>query len=160
MAAPAFDPSAVDPSPSAFDPSRSASDPSVGLPRSVPLREARSRLTQFVAFAELTDAVTVITRDGDSRPIAAIVPASAARTAAQARSEDQRVRTVTAGWARRLDEMRERSRRMHAAEMQAVTTALAQAWAELDRRVPPGADPALTRLREAHAHLLADAGDY
>jgi hypothetical protein len=46
---------------------------------------------------------------------------------------------------------------MHAAELQAVTEALAEVWAQLDRRVPPGTDPALTRLRAAHAHLLAAA---
>ena len=139
MAAPAFDPSPA------------------AAPRAVPLREARNRLTQLVAFAELTDAVTMITRDGDPRPVAAIVPAHAARTAAQARAEDERVRAVTAGWARRLDALHDRSARMHAAELRVVTDALAQAWAELDRRVPPGVDPALTRLRAAHTHLLAEA---
>ncbi|MFD0823052.1 type II toxin-antitoxin system Phd/YefM family antitoxin, partial [Micromonospora zhanjiangensis] len=47
--------------------------------RSLPMREARTRLTQLVGLAELTDTVTVITRDGDPRPVAAIVPAAAAR---------------------------------------------------------------------------------
>ncbi|MBM0228545.1 type II toxin-antitoxin system Phd/YefM family antitoxin, partial [Micromonospora sp. ATA51] len=46
-------------------------------PRALPLREVRTRLTQLVALAELTDTVTVVTRDGDPRPVAAIVPASA-----------------------------------------------------------------------------------
>jgi antitoxin (DNA-binding transcriptional repressor) of toxin-antitoxin stability system len=132
-----------------------AVDPSADHTFSVPLRDARNRLTQLVAFAELTDAVTMITRDGDQRPVAAIVPAPAARTAAQTRADDDRVRAVTAGWARRLDATHERSARMHAAELRAVTEALAQVWAELDRRVSPGSDPALTRLRAAHAHLLA-----
>ena len=134
-----------------------AVDPSADHTFSVSLRDARNRLTQLVAFAELTDAVTMITRDGDPRPVAAIVPAPAARTAAQTRADDDRVRAVTAGWARRLDAMHERSARMHAAELQAVTEALAEVWAQLDRRVPPGTDPALTRLRAAHAHLLAAA---
>ncbi len=135
--------------------------PDNATPRALPLREARTRLTQLVALAELTDMVTVITRDGDPRPVAAIVPASAARTAAQARADAERARAdaervavVTAGWARRLDEQRELSARQHAAELRAVTDALAEAWAELDRRVPPGVDRALTRLRAAHAHLL------
>jgi hypothetical protein len=123
-------------------------------PRSLPLREARTRLTQLVALAELTDTVTVITRDGDSRPTAAIVPAQAARTAAQARADGERVAAVTAGWARRLEETHRHSARRHAAELRAVTDALAEAWAELDRRVPPGSDPALDRLRAAHADLL------
>lgn len=123
-------------------------------PRAVPLREARTRLTQLVALAELTDTVTVITRDGDPRPVAAVVPAAAARTAAQARADADRVREVTAGWARRLDELHDRGARRHAAELRAVTTALAEAWAELDRRAAPGGDPALARLRAAHADLL------
>jgi prevent-host-death family protein len=134
-----------------------AFDPTAESTRSVPLREARNRLTQLVAFAELTDAVTLITRDGDPRPVAAIVPASAARTSAQARAEEDRLRAVTAGWARRLEALHERSARMHAAELRAATEALAQVWEQLDRRVPPGTDPGLARLRAAHHHLLAAA---
>jgi hypothetical protein len=101
-------------------------------------------LTQLVALAELTDTVTVITRDGDPRPIAAIVPAPAARSRAQARADDERVAAVTAGWARRIDELHRRSSGRHAAELRAYTDALAEVWAELDRRVtsaatrPPG----------------------
>ncbi|MEV1328167.1 type II toxin-antitoxin system Phd/YefM family antitoxin [Micromonospora costi] len=125
-------------------------------PRSLPLREVRTRLTQLVALAELTDTVTVVTRDGDPRPIAAIVPAGAARTLAQTRADADRLAAVTTGWARRLDELREQSGRRHAAELRAVRAALAQAWAELDRRAAPGKDPALARLRAAHADLLAD----
>jgi antitoxin (DNA-binding transcriptional repressor) of toxin-antitoxin stability system len=123
-------------------------------PRALPLREVRTRLTQLVALAELSDTVTVITRDGDPRPVAAIVPAPAARTAAQTRANAERVAAVTAGWARRLDELHQQSARRHAAELRAVTDALAEAWAELDRRVTPGSDPALARLRGAHADLL------
>lgn len=122
--------------------------------RSIPLREARTRLTQLVALAELTDTVTVITRDGDPRPVAAIVPAPAARTMAQARADADRLAAVTGGWARRLDQLRQQSSRRHAAEMQALTDALAEVWAELDRRVGPGRDPDLARLRAAHADLL------
>ncbi|MFG1951771.1 type II toxin-antitoxin system Phd/YefM family antitoxin [Micromonospora sp. NPDC048830] len=125
-------------------------------PRALPLREARTRLTQLVAMAELTDTVTLVTRDGDPRPIAAIVPAPAARTAAQARADTDRLAAVTAGWARRLDELHRQSSRRHAAELRAVTAALAEVWAELDRRVTPGSDPALARLRAAHADLLRD----
>lgn len=123
-------------------------------PRALPLREARTRLTQLVALAELTDTVTVITRDGDPRPVAAIVPAPAARSAAQVRADTERVGAVTAGWARRLDELRGHLVRQHTAEVATLTEALAQVWAELDRRVAPGADPAVNRLRAAHAHLL------
>ncbi|MGC5022522.1 type II toxin-antitoxin system Phd/YefM family antitoxin [Micromonospora sp. DT47] len=128
-----------------------------GRPRSVPLRELRTRLTQLIAMAELTDTVTLVTRDGDPRPVAAIVPAAAAaRTAAQARADGERLAAVTAGWARRLEEAHRQGARRHAAELRAVTAALAEAWAELDRRVPPGSDRAVDRLRAVHADLLRD----
>ncbi|MFC6020881.1 type II toxin-antitoxin system Phd/YefM family antitoxin [Plantactinospora solaniradicis] len=125
--------------------------------RALPLREVRVRLTQLVALAEVADTVTMITRDGDPRPIAAIVPAPAARTAARARADAERVGTVAAGWARRLDELHRQGARRHAAELRAVSDALAQAWAELDRRVVPGSDPALARLRAVHADLLRNS---
>lgn len=125
-------------------------------PRTLPLREVRTRLTQLIALAELTDTVTVITRDGDPRPVAAIVPAPAARTSAQARADVERVHAVSAGWARRIDELHQQSARRHAAELRAVTDALAEVWAELDRRAAPGGDPDLVRLRAAHADLLRE----
>ncbi|MFI7520242.1 type II toxin-antitoxin system Phd/YefM family antitoxin [Micromonospora globbae] len=133
-----------------------ASTPRSDQPRTLPLREVRTRLTQLVALAELTDTVTVVTRDGDPRPVAAIVPAAAARTMAQTRADADRLAAVTSGWARRLDELRRQSGRRHAAELGTLRAALAQAWAELDRRAAPGGDPALARLRAAHADLLAD----
>ncbi|MGC1214179.1 MAG: type II toxin-antitoxin system Phd/YefM family antitoxin [Micromonospora sp.] len=122
-------------------------------PRALPLREVRTRLTQLLSLAELTDTVTLVTRDGDPRPVAAIVPAPAARTAAQARADAERLSAVTAGWARRLEELHRQSTRRHAAELRTLTDALAEAWAELEHRAPAG-DPALARLRAAHAELL------
>lgn len=122
-------------------------------PRALPLREVRTRLNQLLSLAELTDTVTLVTRDGDPRPVAAIVPAPAARTAAQARADAERLAAVTAGWARRLEELHRQSTRRHAAELRTVTDALAEVWAELERRAPAG-DPALARLRAAHADLL------
>ncbi|HEY0699619.1 MAG TPA: type II toxin-antitoxin system Phd/YefM family antitoxin, partial [Micromonospora sp.] len=119
-------------------------------PRALPLREARMRLTQLVALAELTDTVTLVTRDGDPRPVAAIVPAQAARTMAQTRADADRLAAVTAGWARRLDETHRQSARRHAAELRTLTDALAEVWAELERRAP-GGEQALARLRAAHA---------
>ncbi|WP_232533649.1 type II toxin-antitoxin system Phd/YefM family antitoxin [Plantactinospora sp. KBS50] len=104
----------------------------------------------------MNDTVTMITRDGDPRPVAAIVPAAAARTAAQARADADRVAAVSAGWARRLEEQHRRGAHRHAAELRALATALAEAWAELDRRAGPGGDPALARLRAGHAALLTD----
>ncbi|MEU4755489.1 hypothetical protein AB0F93_31525, partial [Micromonospora tulbaghiae] len=85
-------------------------------PRALPLREVRTRLTQLVSLAELTDTVTLVTRDGDPRPLAAIVPASAARTGTQARADAERVAAISAGWARRLEELHRQSSRRHAAE--------------------------------------------
>ncbi|WDZ83256.1 type II toxin-antitoxin system Phd/YefM family antitoxin [Micromonospora cathayae] len=123
-------------------------------PRTLPLREARTRLTQLVAMAELTDTVTVLTRDGDPRPVAAIVPAAAARSAAQARADAERLAAVSAGWARRLDDLHRRGAERHAAELRTVTDALAEVWAELDRRGVLSGDPTLARLRAAHADLL------
>ncbi|PWU51609.1 hypothetical protein DLJ46_04710 [Micromonospora globispora] len=122
-------------------------------PRALPLREVRTRLNQLLSLAELTDTVTLVTRDGDPRPVAAIVPAPAARTAAQARADAERLAAVTAGWARRLEELHRQSTRRHAAELRTVTDALAEVWAELERRAPAG-DPGLARLRAAHADLL------
>ncbi|MEE3921548.1 hypothetical protein V2I01_34720 [Micromonospora sp. BRA006-A] len=81
------------------------------------------------------------------------MPASAARTGAQARADAERVAAISAGWARRLEELHRQSSRRHAAELRALADALAEAWAELDRRAPAG-DAALTRLRAAHADLL------
>ncbi|MEK8105601.1 hypothetical protein NKG94_11485 [Micromonospora sp. M12] len=83
-------------------------------------------------------------------------PAAAARSGAQARADADRLSTVTAGWARRLEEQHRRSSQRHAAELGAVRAALAEVWAELDRRVVPGSDPTLARLRAAHNDLLAD----
>ena len=122
-------------------------------PRALPLREVRTRLNQLLSLAELTDTVTLVTRDGDPRPVAAIVPAPAARTAAQARADAERLAAVTAGWARRLEELHRQSTRRHAAELRTVTDALAEVWAELERRAPAG-DRTLARLRAAHADLL------
>ncbi|MEH0937952.1 type II toxin-antitoxin system Phd/YefM family antitoxin [Micromonospora psammae] len=127
-----------------------------GQPRSVPLRELRTRLTQLIAMAELTDTVTLVTRDGDTRPVAALVPVGGARSAAQARADADRLAAVTAGWARRLEESHRQGARRHAAELRVLTDALAEAWAELDRRVPPGTDRELDRLRAAHTDLLRD----
>ncbi|MEU2611071.1 type II toxin-antitoxin system Phd/YefM family antitoxin [Micromonospora sp. NPDC007271] len=124
-------------------------------PRALPLREVRTRLTQVIALAELTDTVTLVTRDGDPRPVAAVVPAAAARTAAQARADAERLAAISAGWSRRLEELRRQSSRRHAAERRALVEALAEVWAELERRAPAG-DPALARLRAAHADLLRE----
>ncbi|WFE26079.1 type II toxin-antitoxin system Phd/YefM family antitoxin [Solwaraspora sp. WMMD791] len=123
-------------------------------PQALSLREARTRLAQLVALAELADTVTVIEHDRDARPVAAIVPAAAARSVAQARADAGRIAEVTAGWARRLEQTRQRSARQHASNLRVLTDALAEVWAELDRRIPSASDPALARLRAVHMDLL------
>ncbi len=116
------------------------------------LREAQVRLSQLVGLAELTDQVTVIERDG--RPVAAVVPAAAARNAEDARSADARMSASAAGWTRRLAELRDQLSRRHRAELTSVTTALGQAWAELDRLSPPGTDREIDQLRMAHRYVV------
>lgn len=133
-------------------------------PHEVSVREARLRLVQLVRLIQLGDHVTVLT-DETGRPAAALVPAAAARSVAQLRESaacaaasaqqaQARAAASAAGWSRRLEVLREQSARRHAAELQAVSQALAEAWAELDRRCPRAADPALRRLRAAHQQWL------
>lgn len=117
------------------------------------LREAQVRLSQLVGLAELADQVTLIHRDG--RPVAAVVPAAAARSRAQERAAGERARASAAGWARRLAELREQLGRRHRAELDALRRALGETWAALDRYGPPGTDRDLDRLRAAHRDLLA-----
>jgi antitoxin (DNA-binding transcriptional repressor) of toxin-antitoxin stability system len=126
-------------------------------PRAVSLREARVRLSQLVALAELNDTVTLITRDGDARPIAAIVPEAAARSLAETRAARQRAEASAAGWERRLDRARADSAQRHRAELHMIRRALVEAWSALDRHVRPGADPGLDALRVAHAEVLRGA---
>jgi antitoxin (DNA-binding transcriptional repressor) of toxin-antitoxin stability system len=147
----------------------------------VSVREARMRLPHLVSLVRIGDQVTLLT-DETGRPAAALVPVEAARTAAQTRAAqaqaadaqtqaadaqaqaaaaqaqaaDARARAEAsaAGWSRRLELLREQSRRRHEAELRTVVEALAEAWAELDARCPPGADAALDRLRAAHRRWL------
>jgi len=121
-----------------------------GAPHSLPLREVRTRLTQLVALAELSGTVTLITRDNDPRPVAAIAPA----TAVTSSGESPQARASAAGWQRRLEQVRANLHRQHQGELNAVIRALDQVWAELDRHVRPGSDRDIERLRAAHAHLL------
>ncbi len=119
------------------------------------MRAARLRLAQLVAMMRVTDRVTVLTDDA-GRPAAALVPVAAARTVADMRQAHARAEASAAGWERRLQTVREHAARQSQAEAQAAAQALAEAWQELDRRCPPGGDPALDRLRAAHRQWLAD----
>ncbi|GIG65040.1 hypothetical protein Pen01_13350 [Phytomonospora endophytica] len=124
-------------------------------PASIPLREARIRFTQLVSLADLNNSTTIVTRDGDSRPVAAIVPASALRAVQAAPPPDADWRaTVNAGWARRLQTLREQLSSRHVAERRVLVDALEKAWEELDRLARPGSDRGVESLRAAQAHLL------
>ena len=125
--------------------------------QAMPLREARIQLRRLVALAELTDTVTVITADGESRPRAALVPAAAARTVAEMHEAQRRADTSAAGWARRVEDAKDTMRRRHEAELHATRRALMEAWQALDALVRPGSEPAIDALRVAHADLLREA---
>jgi antitoxin (DNA-binding transcriptional repressor) of toxin-antitoxin stability system len=119
-------------------------------------RDARTRLAQLLARTGPADVVTVIA-DGD-RPLAALVPVQAAQSAAEAAASARRAEKSAAGWSARLERLRAQLLARHAAETDGLTRALAEAWAELDRRSPPGRDAAVDHLRAAHRPLLTDDG--
>ena len=124
-------------------------------PTSIPLREARVRFSQLVALTELNNSTIIVTRDGDTRPIAAIVPAtSLAALRNEPRADADWRATVNAGWARRMQSLREQLTHRHATERRVLLDALSRAWAQLDRLARPGSDRELDRLRAAQAHLL------
>jgi prevent-host-death family protein len=118
----------------------------------ITLAEARVRLTHLVRATALTDRVTVIVDQG--RPVAAVVPAAAARTLAEVTAAASQARAAAVGWARRVESVRAQLRRQHAIERAELARALTAVWRELDARCPPGADKAVDALRAAHRDLL------
>jgi antitoxin (DNA-binding transcriptional repressor) of toxin-antitoxin stability system len=117
-------------------------EPATPLPHprlELTLVEARTRFVQLARLAGLTQQTTVVTDDG--RPLAAIVPIGAA--------QQERPNSASAGWIRRIDKLRAEFRRQHVGLEQA----LEEAWRELDRLRPPGADREIDALRAAHADL-------
>jgi antitoxin (DNA-binding transcriptional repressor) of toxin-antitoxin stability system len=108
------------------------------------LVEARMRFVQLARLAGLTQQTTVVTEDG--RPLAAIVPIGAA--------QPERPNPAAAGWIRRIDQLRAELRRQHGGLEQA----LEEAWRELDRLRPPGADREIDALRAAHADIRRPRG--
>ena len=117
--------------------------PPSGQPRELPLSEARVRLTQLARLTAVTGQVTVITDGG--RPVAALVPADAARSRAEAQATAAHARAVAAGWMQRMEAVRAALRGQHAAEARQ----LEAAWHLLDRLSPPGADRAVDAARAA-----------
>jgi antitoxin (DNA-binding transcriptional repressor) of toxin-antitoxin stability system len=119
-------------------------EPATPLPHprlELSLVEARTRFVQLARLAGLTNQTTVVTEDG--RPLAAIVPIGATR------ADADRPNPAAAGWIRRIDKLRAEFRRQHVGLEQA----LEDAWQELDRLRPPGADKQVDALRTAHADL-------
>ena len=108
------------------------------------LVEARTRFVQLARLAGLTQQTTVVTEDG--RPLAAIVPIGA--------TQPERPNPAAAGWIRRIDKLRAELRRQH----EGLEQALEEAWRELDRLRPPGADREIDTLRTAHADIRRARG--
>ncbi|MEU7908455.1 hypothetical protein [Actinoplanes sp. NPDC049118] len=108
------------------------------------LAEARTRFVQLARLAGLTRQTTVVTEGG--RPLAAIVGI--------AEAGPERGNEAAAGWIRRIEKLRAELRHQHAG----LERALEQAWQELDRLSPPGADAHLDALRTAHSDLRANGG--
>jgi antitoxin (DNA-binding transcriptional repressor) of toxin-antitoxin stability system len=117
----------------------------------VPVEAARTAAQTRAAQAQAADAQA---QAADAQAQAADARAQAADAQAQAAVARARAEASAAGWSRRLEVLREQSRRRHEAELRTVVEALAEAWAELDARCPPGADAALDRLRAAHRRWL------
>jgi antitoxin (DNA-binding transcriptional repressor) of toxin-antitoxin stability system len=117
-------------------------EPATPLPHprlELSLVEARTRFVQLARLAGLTNQTTVVTDEG--RPLAAIVPIGA--------TQPDRASPAAAGWIRRIDKLRAELRRQHVGLEQA----LEEAWRELDRLRPPGADREIDALRTAHADI-------
>ena len=129
-------------------------EPATPLPHprlELSLVEARTRFVQLARLAGLTNQTTVVTEEG--RPLAAIVPIGSAQPPQQAQppqpAQPSRPNPAAAGWIRRIDQLRAELRRQHVG----LERALEEAWKELDRLRPPGADREIDALRAAHADL-------
>jgi hypothetical protein len=129
-------------------------EPATPLPHprlELSLVEARTRFVQLARLAGLTNQTTVVTEEG--RPLAAIVPIGGTRPPESVRPPESArppgPNPAAAGWIRRIDKLRAEFRRQHVGLEQA----LEEAWKELDRVRPPGADREIDALRAAHADL-------
>lgn len=110
------------------------------------------RLVQLVRMTAVADQVTLIVDAG--RPVAALVPADAAQTSAQARASAAHAQAVAAGWAQRLESVRGTLRGQHASQQREWQRALTEVWRLLDRLSPPGAERGVDALRAAHRDML------
>ena len=126
-------------------------------PRELPLQEVRTRLVPLARMTDLTGAVTVISDGG--RAVAALVPADAARSRAEAREATAHQQATARGWQQRLETMRRHLRGQHRQQVADLRAALGQAWSVIDDLSPPGRDRHLDQLRAQHRQILADLTD-
>jgi antitoxin (DNA-binding transcriptional repressor) of toxin-antitoxin stability system len=117
----------------------------------VPVAEARSRLAQLIRMISVTGQVVVVLDGG--RAAAAIVPADAAQSRAEAAAVRERARAAAAGWARRIEEVRGTVGRQQADRIRVLESLLDEAWGLLDARCPPGADRAVEGARAAYRQV-------
>jgi len=136
-------------------------EPAVPLPSApprieLPLAEARTRLTQIARLTGLTGQVTVIVDRG--RPVAAIVPVGAALSRPAGRPTAN-TGSATAGWMRRIEQVRAAVREQHATRIATLERALNDAWATLDCVRPHGSDRMVDALRIAHRDVRAETAE-
>ncbi|GIF01582.1 type II toxin-antitoxin system Phd/YefM family antitoxin [Paractinoplanes rishiriensis] len=120
-------------------------------PIELSISEARTRFVQLVRLTSLTRQTTLIVDHG--RPIAALVsPDRLTRASPEPRALPGTPATA-AGWAKRLEVVREGLQRQHATRLGELTAALDATWRILDSWRPPGSDRSHDALRAVHAEL-------
>ena len=126
-------------------------------PRELPIQEVRTRLVTLARMTDLTGAVTIVSDGG--RAVAALVPADAARSRAEAREATAHQQAAARGWQQRLETVRRHLRGQHRQQVADLRAALGQAWSALDELSPPGRDRHLDQLRAQHRQMLSDLAD-
>jgi antitoxin (DNA-binding transcriptional repressor) of toxin-antitoxin stability system len=112
--------------------------------------EARTRFPQLIRMATLNHQITTITDAG--RPIAVIAPPDAVRAGEPAIPGRVPGPGAAAGWARRIEQVREDVRRQHEGRVKQLEQALDQAWQAIDAMTRT-ADADIEALRIAHADV-------
>jgi antitoxin (DNA-binding transcriptional repressor) of toxin-antitoxin stability system len=118
----------------------------------VSMAEARIRLAQLIRMISVTGQVALVVDGG--RSVAAIVPADAAQSRAEAAAAHDRARAAAAGWARRTEEVRATVGRQQADRVRTLEQLLGEAWGLLDDRCPPGTDRAVDGARAAYREAV------
>jgi hypothetical protein len=115
------------------------------------LSEARTRFVQLVRLTSVTRQTTLIVDDG--RHVAALVSPDVLTQTPPEPRESPGTPATAAGWARRLEVVREGLQRQHATRLGELTAALDETWRILDSLRPPGSDRSLDALRAVHTEL-------